>query len=96
VKVTTATSEGAEKDKKILGLLSSGDRKSAIALKKEIIASLEKIEKLDTTGVIAKLLKRHRNTLEDMESQTASTEHIHRSVNYDAYHGSRLEKLGLV
>jgi len=95
VKVTTATSEGSEKDAKILELLNRGERQQALALKKEIISSLEAIEKLDTTGVIAKLLKRHRTTLEEME-QNSNLEELQRNVGYDMYHGQRLECAGLI
>jgi len=91
VKVTTATSEGSEKDTKILSLLAQGDRKQAIQLKKEIIASLETVEKLDVRGIVTKL---HRTTLEDMEPEDTNLENLQRSVGYDLYRGRRLSIAG--
>jgi len=94
VKVTIATSEGSEKDTKILNLLAQGDRKQAIQLKKEIITNLEAVEKLDLTGIVTKLIKRHKTTLEDMEKEDTNVQNLQRSVGYDLYRGRRLSVCG--
>jgi len=94
VKVTAATSEGSEKDMKILNLLAQGDRKQAIQLKKEIIESLEAVEKLDSRGIVTKLIQRQKTTLEDMENEDSNMQNIQRSVGYDIYRGRRLSIAG--
>jgi len=94
VKVTTATSEGSEKDTKILSLLAQGDRKSAIQLKKETITNLQAVESLDKTGIVTKLIKRHEGTLADMEREDFNSQNVQRSLGYDIYRGRRLSIAG--
>jgi len=96
VKVAIAMGQATEKDGKILEHLSRGSTTEATQLKKEIISGLEPVEKIDQTGLVAKLLRRHRITLEEMEKNAHNVELLQRNVGYDYYHGGHLESSGLV